>query len=86
MVRSVKMRCLSSLITNSLIRAVTRELPNNYPFIVQKVYILAFVNKWGDPAHALFNTTADKLKELTLSVVNTHFEHYTHGYLKQRVS
>jgi hypothetical protein len=69
-----------------LIRAVTRELPNNYPFIVQKEYIIAFVDKWGDPAHALFISTADKLKELTLRVVDTHFGHYTHGYLKQRAS
>jgi hypothetical protein len=86
MVRSVKMRCSSSLRANPLTRAVTRELPYNYPFIVQKEYIIAFVNKWGDPAHALFVSTAAKLKELTLRVVDAHFGNYTHGYLKQRVS
>jgi hypothetical protein len=86
MVRSVKVRCSSSLRTNTPIRAVTRELPYNYPFIVQKEYILAFVNKWGDPARALFISIAAKLKELTLRVVDTHFGNYTHGYLKQRVS
>jgi len=72
--------------TNPLIRAVTRELPNNYPFIVQKGYIVAFVDQWGDPSQTLFLSTADKLKEMTLSIVDTHFGNYTHGHLKQRVS
>ena len=69
-----------------LTRAVTRELPHNYPFIVQKDYIVAFVNKWDDPAQALFISTTAKLKEIALRVVDSHFKNYTHGHLKQRVS
>jgi hypothetical protein len=86
MVRFVAMRRLSSLRANTLIRAVTRELPNNYPFIVQKEYIVVFVKRWDEPAQALFVSTVDKLKQLTLRVVDTHFGNYTHGHLKQRVS
>jgi hypothetical protein len=79
-------QCLFSLIANPLIRAVTRELPNNYPFIVQKKYILAYVKKWDDPAQNLFVATVRTLKELTLHIVETHFGQYTHSHLKQRVS
>jgi hypothetical protein len=69
-----------------LARAVTRELPYNHPFIVQKNYIVAFVNKWDNPAQLLFISTTTKLRELTLRVVDNHFGDYTHGHLKQRVS
>jgi hypothetical protein len=65
-------------------RAVTRELPNNYPFIVQRGYIIDTVSKWDDPAETLFDFTVMKLKEATSSVVDTHFERYAHGNLKQR--
>ncbi|KAI9508381.1 P-loop containing nucleoside triphosphate hydrolase protein [Russula earlei] len=66
--------------------AVTRELPNNYPFIVQKEYIIAFVKEWDDPSQGLFISTVEKLKELTLCIVDKHFGPYTYGHLKQRVS
>jgi len=49
-----------------LIRVMTRTLPNNHPFIVQKEYIIAFVDEWEVPAQALFISTADKLTGLTL--------------------
>ncbi|KAI0262190.1 P-loop containing nucleoside triphosphate hydrolase protein [Gloeopeniophorella convolvens] len=67
-------------------RAVTRELPNNYPFIVQRQYIIDVVDKWDDPAQELFKSTVEKLKELLSRLVSKQFEHYTHGGLKQRVS
>lgn len=73
------------LTTNPLISAVTRELPNNYPFIVQKGYILAFVDKWDEPAQTLFTTLVEKVKEATLRIVHIHFGNYAHGF-KQRVS
>ena len=66
--------------------AVTRELPNNFPFIVQKEYIEAFVWKWNEPAQTLFKTIAEKVKEATLRIVETHFGDYTHSRFKQRVS
>ena len=66
-------------------RAVTRELPNIYPFIVQKEYIIDTVSKWDGPTKTLFDFTVKKLKEVVSSIVNTHFERYAHGNLKQRV-
>ena len=74
------------LTASPLTRAVTRELPNNYPFIVQKGYIKSFVKKWNEPAHILFKIIAEKVKEATLSLVETHFGNYTHSRFKQRVS
>src|SRR6267154_5469712 len=55
-------------------RAVTGELPNNYPFIVQRGYIIDTVSQWDDPTKTLFDFTVKKLKEVTSSVVDTHFE------------
>ncbi|KAI0250048.1 P-loop containing nucleoside triphosphate hydrolase protein [Lactifluus subvellereus] len=65
--------------------AVTRELPNNYPFIVQKDYITKRVDEWHKPARILFDSIVEKLKEMTLCIIDTQFEHYAHGGLKQRV-
>ncbi len=64
---------------------VMRELPNNYPFIVQKGYITDTVSQRDDPAKTLFDFTVKKLKGVTSSVVDSHFERYAHGNLKQRV-
>jgi len=66
--------------------AVTRELPNNYPFIVQKGYIEAFVKQWDGPAQTLFTAIFQKVKEATLRVVDVHFGNYGHSRFKQRVS
>ncbi|KAH9976107.1 P-loop containing nucleoside triphosphate hydrolase protein [Lactifluus volemus] len=65
--------------------AVTRELPCNYPFIVQRQYIIERVNRWHMPAQALFDSVFNKLKEMTLCIVDVHFEPYIHGGLKQRM-
>jgi hypothetical protein len=60
-------------------------LPNNYPFIVQRGYIINAVSQWDDPAKTLFEFTIEKLKEMTSRVIDTHFERHAHGNLKQRV-
>jgi hypothetical protein len=65
---------------------VTRELPNNYPFIVQKGYIEAFVQQWDEPAQTVFTAVVEKVKEATLRVVDTRFGNYAHTRFKQRVS
>ncbi|KAI0295255.1 P-loop containing nucleoside triphosphate hydrolase protein [Russula brevipes] len=67
--------------------AVTRELPNNYPFVVQRRYIIDFVDHWDDPARMLFDFTVKKLKKMILRVVDSdnHFGRYAHSNLKQRV-
>jgi len=74
------------LTTNPLTSAVTRELPNIYPFIVQKEYIKAIVEEWDEPAHTLFKIIDEMVKEAILGIVETHFRDYTHTRFKQRVS
>ncbi|KAH9965456.1 P-loop containing nucleoside triphosphate hydrolase protein [Russula dissimulans] len=64
--------------------AVTRELPNNYPFIVQKKYIIHSVDQWDHPATELFDFTVEKLKAMILDIVNKDFGRY--APLKQRIS
>jgi len=86
MVRSLIILILLRLTANPLIRAVTRELPNNYPFIVQKEYIEVFVNQWDGPAQTLFTAIVEKVKEATLRVVDVHFGKYVYSRFKHRVS
>jgi hypothetical protein len=86
MVRSLPMLILPRLTADLLIRAVTRELPNNYPFIVQKEYIEVFVKQWDGPAQTLFTAIAKKVKEATLRVVDVHFGNHGYSRFKQRVS
>lgn len=86
MVCTLIMLVLLRLTTNPLNRAVTRELPNNYPFIVQKEYIEDFVKKWDGPAQTLFTAIFKKVKEATLRVVDVHFGNYGYSRFKQRVS
>ncbi|KAA1470471.1 hypothetical protein DENSPDRAFT_774675 [Dentipellis sp. KUC8613] len=65
--------------------AVTRELPNNYPFIVIKQIILDFVKEWETPSHLLFERTND-ISKLRARHVEEYFGSFEHGGLKSRVS
>ncbi|KZV69812.1 hypothetical protein PENSPDRAFT_753099 [Peniophora sp. CONT] len=66
--------------------AVTRELPDNYPFVVQKRAILQFVNLWRAPAIRLFESSQARVETLLLRLVSAdaHFGYYSK--LKQLVS
>jgi hypothetical protein len=75
----------SLFIANFPSSAVTRELPCNFPFVIPKGYIIERVDQWDEPAQTLFSSTLEKLKEMTLDMVDKHFEHYVHGGLKQQV-
>ena len=86
MVRTLIMFIFFRLTINPLTRAVTRELPNNYPFIVQKEYIQTFVKQWDRPAQTVFTVIYEKVKEATLRVVDVHFGNYGYSRFKQRVS
>jgi hypothetical protein len=59
--------------------------PNNYPFVVQRGYIINTVILWDTPGKTLFDLTIEKLKEMMSRVIDTHFERHAHGNLKQRV-
>ena len=66
--------------------AVTRELPDNYPFVVQKRAILQFVSLWRSPTLRLFESTQARVETLLLKLVSAdaHFGHYVK--LKQLVA
>ncbi|KAI0045529.1 hypothetical protein FA95DRAFT_1607639 [Auriscalpium vulgare] len=66
--------------------AVTRELPNNYPFIVQKSMIIDCVKRWRRPSRTLFSKTKDELTKCMQQIVADQFGHVGSGALKQRVS
>ncbi|KAI0262179.1 P-loop containing nucleoside triphosphate hydrolase protein [Gloeopeniophorella convolvens] len=65
--------------------AVTRELPNNFPFIVKKQYIGVIVKLWNRPSQDLFDFTRRELIKRVKAIVEEHFAQYTHGHLKQNI-
>ncbi|KAG1746767.1 P-loop containing nucleoside triphosphate hydrolase protein [Suillus paluster] len=54
-------------------RSRTRELPDNYPFVVQKSYIDDFTEKWASPSKILFDQVYDILKNNLSGLVHEHF-------------
>ncbi|KAG2158748.1 P-loop containing nucleoside triphosphate hydrolase protein [Suillus bovinus] len=60
-------------VLNHAQRARTRELPDNYPFIVQQTYIKEFTEKWETPSQILFDKVYDILKNDLSVLVNEHF-------------
>ncbi|KAF9447051.1 hypothetical protein P691DRAFT_732102 [Macrolepiota fuliginosa MF-IS2] len=66
-------------------RARTRELPGNYPFVIQQAYIDDCVKEWRSPAHilckAVYNTLSDYLK----AMIHDHFATFGQGMLEHRV-
>ncbi|KAG5642512.1 hypothetical protein DXG03_002613 [Asterophora parasitica] len=66
-------------------QARTRELPGNYPFVVQETYIKSFVRKWHYPAQILCHTVFRTLGEHVQRLVHTHFGPFGQGQLEQRV-
>ncbi|KAF8504672.1 P-loop containing nucleoside triphosphate hydrolase protein [Russula emetica] len=65
--------------------AVTRELPNNYPFIVKKHFISSIVKEWNPSSKKLFDFTRKELTRRVKEVIEDHFSQYTQGHLKQRI-
>jgi hypothetical protein len=64
---------------------VTRELPNNFPYIVKKQYIRDIVKHWDKPSRKFFDLAKNKLNKHIKLQIEEHFSQYTHGQLKQRV-
>ncbi|KAH9965472.1 P-loop containing nucleoside triphosphate hydrolase protein [Russula dissimulans] len=65
--------------------AVTRELPNNIPFIVKKRFICDIVDGWYSPSKKLFRSAERELNKRVNKEIEDHFGQYTYGHLKQRV-
>jgi hypothetical protein len=76
---------LDVVLTLHFARAVTRELPNNFPFVVKKRFIGTVVEKWDSPAKTLFGVTKYELNKRIKEAIEDHFSQYTYGGLKQRV-
>ncbi|KAI0067648.1 hypothetical protein BV25DRAFT_1834706 [Artomyces pyxidatus] len=66
--------------------ARTRELPNNYPFVVTKQYIQLYVGKWKAPALAYFDAVIKVTTEHMMKILKGHFERFTHGHLSDAAS
>lgn len=70
---------------NYLSSSRTRELPDNYPFIVQKNYICEILQAWKEPAFDLFDEVYHILKEDVAKMVDQHFSQMGRGGAKQSV-
>jgi hypothetical protein len=66
-------------------RALTRELPDNYPFAVQQAYISLATSKWLDPALNLFDAINTIQTEYVQKIVLRHFGHFGHGVFQRMV-
>ncbi|KAF8623386.1 hypothetical protein AX17_007424 [Amanita inopinata Kibby_2008] len=66
-------------------QAQTRELPGNYPFVVQTEYIRASTQHWDIPAHELCRTVHNTLVNHMKNLVHLHFTSFGSGALEQRV-
>lgn len=66
-------------------RARTRELPGNYPFVVQQSLIGKTIKKWHFPSQILVKTVHALVMEHCKKLVTEHFSHFGQGTLEQRV-
>ena len=64
---------------------MTRELPNNFPYIVKKQYIGTIVKLWDRPPRQFFDFTRKELIKHVKVATEEHFSQYAHGHFKQRV-
>lgn len=73
------------LVTQMKRRAKTRELPDNYPFVVTKRLVKEATEKWADPSHELFEAEYAILAERVNGMIEEHFASFVHGGLYHRV-
>ncbi|KAJ2918308.1 hypothetical protein MD484_g2118, partial [Candolleomyces efflorescens] len=65
--------------------ARTRELPGNYPFVVQETFIKDVVVQWSAPALIYLRAVQTILSGYVKKLVTKHFEHFGQGTLEQRI-
>ncbi|KAJ7512921.1 P-loop containing nucleoside triphosphate hydrolase protein [Mycena galericulata] len=66
--------------------ARTRELPGNFPFLVQKSFISEFTAKWAAPAQTLCRVVHRALSQHVKALVSHHFSSFGQGGLEQRLT
>jgi hypothetical protein len=76
-------RC--NLINPIIIRAVTRELPGNVPFIVKRKLIKRFVELWDGPTVTLLEDVERILSVYMRGLVDTFFRQHNYGGLHNAV-
>jgi hypothetical protein len=67
-------------------RAVTRELPDHYPFEVIKSLIQAVTEKWSIPSHNFAEVVHGLLVVHVKKIIANHFSNFAAGGLHQRVT
>jgi hypothetical protein len=65
--------------------ARTRELPGNYPFVVQQTYIDGYIQEWRSPALLLCRAVYNTISEYLRDMVHEHFASFGQGLLEHRV-
>ncbi|KAF9465139.1 P-loop containing nucleoside triphosphate hydrolase protein [Collybia nuda] len=65
--------------------ARTRELPGNYPFVVQENFIKDIIKKWNKPADIFCQTVYAIMNEHVKKLVAQHFSAFGQGGLEHRV-
>ncbi|THH15705.1 hypothetical protein EUX98_g9424 [Antrodiella citrinella] len=63
--------------------AITRELPDHYPFVICKEYILSLISQWEVPARNLFDAIEKILLGHVKVIVTEYFGKFAHGGLQQ---
>ncbi|KZT27153.1 hypothetical protein NEOLEDRAFT_1131161 [Neolentinus lepideus HHB14362 ss-1] len=68
-------------------KAVSRELPDKYPFEVTLLFIKEFTQTWRDPAVALFDKVHDQFVAYMKKMIEEQFpvSRYPHSGLPQRI-
>ena len=66
--------------------AVTRELPDHYPFVVCKEYISATVREWVNPCDTLRSAIERTLLEHVNTIVERHFGKFAQSDLQRKVT
>lgn len=77
--------CRFQIVLTFIFRAITRELPDYYPFIVSKDYILTIISKWQIPARNLFDAIQRMLINSVKELVTKHFRKFSHNGLQHHV-
>ena len=73
------------MLTEICTSARTRELPDTYPFVVQRGYIKEITDKWCGPAMVLFDEVYVILRDDLAKLVEDHFAHMGNGNAKQAI-
>ncbi|KAH9917091.1 P-loop containing nucleoside triphosphate hydrolase protein [Amylocystis lapponica] len=67
-------------------KAITRELPDHYPFVVSNDYIVTITSKWQTPTRNLFDAVERILTSYVKKIISRHFGKFVQGGMQQQVT